>query len=225
MRDRTETAESLTAALQEVLSDLTKTFQDWKVPYGEVNRLARSTGKGKPPFGTPPFDDDEPSLPLAAVNGNDGAVFTLDTTPGKQNRRRYGVAGDTYVSVIEFGPQPRALSVMTYGESGDPKSPHFYDQASLFVKGQFKPSWFTLDEVKKNAESVYHPGDRSTDSTSLCNPSPRGKLIRANPSHASGPLDVSDRIRQHGLVRSLPAVTRDILVPHAANDLKRAFSA
>jgi acyl-homoserine-lactone acylase len=145
--------------LQEVLSDLIKTFGDWKVPYGELNRLARSTAKGKPPFGFPLFDDDEPSLSLPAVNGNDGAVFTLYTTPGKQNRRRYGVAGDTYVSVIEFGPQPRALSVMTYGESGDPKSPHFNDQAALFVKGQFKPSWFTLDEVKKNAEAAYRPGD------------------------------------------------------------------
>ncbi|HUI83022.1 MAG TPA: penicillin acylase family protein [Candidatus Binatia bacterium] len=57
-----------------------------------------------------------------------------------------------------------ALSVGTYGESGDPASPHFNDQASLFVKGQFKPSWFTPDEVKKNAESVYHPGDEATGS-------------------------------------------------------------
>jgi len=154
-----ETAENVTGALQEVLSGLASTFGDWKIRYGEVNRLARSTGRGKPPFGSPPFDDNDPSLPLAAVSGNDGAVFTVYTTPGKQNRRRYGVVGDTYVSVVEFGPNPRALSVMTYGESGDPKSAHFNDQADLFVKGQFKQSWFTLDEVKKNAESVYHPGD------------------------------------------------------------------
>ena len=86
-------------------------------------------------------------------------MFTLYTVPGRQNRRWYGVAGDTYVSVVEFAPQPHALSVMTYGESGDPKSSHFNDQASLFVKGQFKRSWFTLDEVKKNTESAYHPGD------------------------------------------------------------------
>jgi len=132
-----ETAENVTGALQEVLSGLASTFGDWKIRYGEVNRLARSTGRGKPPFGSPPFDDNDPSLPLAAVSGNDGAVFTVYTTPGKQNRRRYGVAGDTYVSVVEFGPNPRALSVMTYGESGDPKSPHFNDQADLFVKGQF----------------------------------------------------------------------------------------
>jgi acyl-homoserine-lactone acylase len=64
-------------------------------------------------------------------------------------------------SVVEFGPQPRALSVLTYGESGDPKSPHFNDQLELFVKGQFKPSLFTLDEVRRNAESAYHPSDPS----------------------------------------------------------------
>ena len=159
MRNRTETSHDLTATLRETISALTKTFGDWKVPFGELNRLQRSAQPGKPPFGVPPFNDDDPSLPLAAVNGNDGAVFTLYTIPGEQKRRRYGVAGDTYVSVVEFSPQPRALSVMTYGESGDPKSPHFNDQASLYVKGQFKPSWFTLEEVKQNAEASYRPGD------------------------------------------------------------------
>lgn len=159
MRDREETSENLTSTLRETLSELAQKFGTWKTPYGEFNRLARTTREGKPPFGPPPFDDDEPSVPVAAVNGNDGSVFTLYTVPGKQDRLRYGVAGDTYVSVVEFGPHPRALSVMTYGESADPKSPHFIDQEGLYSKGQFKPSWSTLEEVKHNAESAYHPGD------------------------------------------------------------------
>jgi acyl-homoserine lactone acylase PvdQ len=50
---------------------------------------------------------------------------------------------------------------MTFGESADPKSKHFFDQAPLYVKGQFKPSWMTLEEVKQHSESAYHPGEEA----------------------------------------------------------------
>ncbi len=78
---------------------------------------------------------------------------------GKQGRRRYGVHGDTYVSVVEFGATTSAASIMTFGESADPKSKHFFDQAPLFAKGEFKSSWMTLEEVKQHSESAYHPGE------------------------------------------------------------------
>ena len=159
MRKKPETAQNLTETLAQSLAELERNFGSWKTQYGELNRLARSTGPARPPFGNPAFDDKDPSLPLAAVNEDDGAVFTLRTVPGVEGRRRYGVHGDTYVSVVEFGPKTRARSVMTFGESGDPRSPHFEDQAALFSKGEFKESWFTLEEVKANAESAYHPGE------------------------------------------------------------------
>jgi acyl-homoserine lactone acylase PvdQ len=73
----------------------------------------------------------------------------------------YGVHGDTYVSVVEFGSTTNAASIMTFGESADPKSKHFFDQAPLYVKGQFKPSWMTLEEVKQHSESAYHPGEEA----------------------------------------------------------------
>jgi acyl-homoserine-lactone acylase len=47
---------------------------------------------------------------------------------------------------------------MTFGESGDPASPHFRDQATLYARGQFKPSWFTLADVRAHAVTSYHPG-------------------------------------------------------------------
>jgi acyl-homoserine lactone acylase PvdQ len=69
------------------------------------------------------------------------------------------VSGSAYVSVVEFGPQVRALSVVPYGQSGDPSSPHYFDQAPLFASGRFKPSWFTMDEIRANLEQSYRPGD------------------------------------------------------------------
>jgi acyl-homoserine-lactone acylase len=110
----------------------------------------------------PMFDDDELSIPIAAVQPEDGAPFTLFALPGKQQRRRYGIHGDTYVSVVEFGVTAQAGSIMTFGESADPKSNHFFDQAPLFANGEFKPSWMTLKEIKQHSEAVYHPGEETT---------------------------------------------------------------
>jgi hypothetical protein len=33
------------------------------------------------------------------------------------------------------------------------------DQSLLYTRGEFKPSWLTLDEIRANLEAAYHPGD------------------------------------------------------------------
>ena len=76
--------EILKESLRGVLADLSKRFGTWRVPYGNLNRLQRSVAFGEPPFDSPTFDDDESSLPIAAVSQEDGTPFTLDTVLGKQ---------------------------------------------------------------------------------------------------------------------------------------------
>ncbi len=79
-----------------------------------------------------------------------------------QNKlKQYGVAGNSFVAVVEFGKKIKAKSLVAGGQSFDPQSKHFMDQATIFTEGKFKDVFFYKADVEKNAESIYHPGDEN----------------------------------------------------------------
>ncbi len=156
-RDRTQNqpgAQNFLAHFDEVLDMLERDFGNWRVAWGDLNRLQRvDESKDEK------FSDNKPSLPVPGVSGNDGAVFTFYAAPEKAQKRRYGVAGGSYVSIVEFGPRVRALSVHTFGASGNPNNKHYADQAPLYARGEFKPAWLFLNDIRANLEAAYHPGE------------------------------------------------------------------
>ena len=151
---RTPDAERL-AALAAVVDRLTQDFGAWRVPWGEINRYQRNDGAIHQDF-----DDARPSLPVAFAPLKWGSLAAFESARGAGTKRRYGTSGNSFVAVVEFGPQPRAWAVSTGGESGDPASPHFADQAQRYLDGDLRPVHFDVADVAAHAQRRYRPGER-----------------------------------------------------------------
>jgi acyl-homoserine-lactone acylase len=69
----------------------------------------------------------------------------------------YPVAhGTSFVMVLEYTPQgPHALALLTYGESGDPQSEHFFDQTLRFSAKQLRPALFREEDIAASVERDY----------------------------------------------------------------------
>ena len=52
----------------------------------------------------------------------------------------------------------RARAVTAGGESGDPASQHFNDQAKRYATGNLREVYFYREQLKGHTEREYHPG-------------------------------------------------------------------
>ena len=74
-------------------------------------------------------------------------------------KKRYGYNGNSFICAVEFGKKVKAKSLLAGGQSGNPASKHFSDQAEMYTKGIFKDVLFYKEDVLKHVERQYRPGE------------------------------------------------------------------
>jgi acyl-homoserine-lactone acylase len=138
--------------LSAAIAKLQRDFGRWQTPWGEINRYQRLTDDI-----VQPVDDSKASLPVGFASSNWGALASFDTSYPLKTKKIYGSVGNSFVAAVEFGPTIHAKAIMSGGESGDPASPHFTDQALMFTQGRFRDILFYREDVLAHAERSYHP--------------------------------------------------------------------
>jgi acyl-homoserine lactone acylase PvdQ len=141
--------ESLDAASDRLIAD----FGAWKTPWGDINRFQRLTGDI-----VQPFNDAGPSIPIGFTSSLWGSLASFGARPYPGTKKWYGTSGNSFVAVVEFGEKVRAKAVTAGGESGNPSSPHFNDQAKRYSTGDLRDVYFYRSDVKGHTSREYHPG-------------------------------------------------------------------
>ncbi len=136
-----------------VIKKLESDFGTWNKPWGDVHRFQRINGDIRQPF-----DDDAPSIAVGFASGRWGALAAYGERYNNNTKKIYGTRGNSFIAAVEFGEKVKAKSMLAGGQSGDPESPHFYDQAQLYADANFKNVAFYKEDVEKRAKSKYRPG-------------------------------------------------------------------
>ena len=124
--------------LQKVEKHLKKHFKTVRVPLGDFQQHSRGD-KRIPIWGTPNV--------IASMHGK----------PQKDGRFKI-FAGESYVSLVRFTETGVEIeSIVPYGASNNPDSPHYTDQMEMYSRHELKKMTLDKNEIMKNASRTYHP--------------------------------------------------------------------
>ena len=135
-------------------TNLEKRYGKWDVAWGTINRFQRINNNLELSF-----DDKQESVAVPFASALWGMLPSYNSSNFTGTVNRYGISGNSFVCVVEFGAKVKAKSLLAGGNSGDPRSPHFKDQLEMYSKGIFKDVLFYKEDVMKNMKRTYHPGE------------------------------------------------------------------
>jgi len=143
----------LLQALGAACDSLSADYGKWQTLWGDINRFQRINDDIDSRF-----DDAGPSIPVPFTSAVWGSLASFGARPYANTKKWYGSSGNSFLAVVEFGDSVRARAVTAGGESGDPRSPHFNDQATRYAAGNLRPVYFYRSQLKGHMEREYHPG-------------------------------------------------------------------
>ena len=123
------------STLKAAVADTVKLYGAVDRPYGEVSR----------------FHIGDVNLPANGGMGNLGIFRTITWGPMKDGER-IPLAGETWVSMVEFSKPVKAMGVMSYGDSSQPGSKHNNDQLKYVASRTLRTLWVKRADVEKHVE-------------------------------------------------------------------------
>jgi len=96
-------------------------------------------------------------VPVGGCHGDIGCFRVLWFKDDPDGKRRV-TGGDGWILGVEFGDQPRAVSVLAYGETRREDSPFHSDQAAMFARGEVKPVLWSEKDIEAATVKKYRPG-------------------------------------------------------------------
>jgi len=137
-KDRIFTKEALYEALKITKDHLKTYFNAERIQLGEFQKLVRGN-KELPIFGLPDV--------VTAMRGQ----------PYKDGKIKI-THGESYIGLVRFTPNKTYFeSVISFGNSRRPESPHYTDQMELYSNFETKTMSFDRSDVMKTAKRVYAP--------------------------------------------------------------------
>lgn len=148
------TPTELLLPLLKTVNELKTKFGKWEMPWGELNRFQRLTGDLNEKY-----DDAQANIPVGFASALWGCLPSVNSRYFEGTKLRYGVGGNSFICAVEFGEKIKAKSLLAGGESGSKSSKHFSDQSLMYTQGKFKDVLFYKEDVLRNAERTYKPGE------------------------------------------------------------------
>lgn len=133
--------------LAEAVAEMKRVYGHLNVTWGDINLIGRS-GKY---FACP-----------GAEFGGGGqmdrteTVMDVDCREEPRGSGKFAGVGGSHTILLSFLHKKgiESYSILNWGQSADPASPHHVDQAEkLYAKQTFKPTWFQRADLLKNLES------------------------------------------------------------------------
>ena len=137
LSDHRKAAESFAWAVTETA----RRYGRWDVTWGEVHRVRRG----------------KVDVPVGGCGGALGCFRVLNFARDADGKLAAN-GGDGWVLAVEFGDEPRAYSVLAYGQSPDSTSRWHADQAERFATGNYKRVAFLEKDIDAQVVLRYRPG-------------------------------------------------------------------
>jgi acyl-homoserine-lactone acylase len=125
------------STLKAAVADTIKLYGAIDRPYGEVSRLHIG----------------DVNLPANGGLGNLGIFRTITWGPMKDGERT-PLAGETWVSMVEFSKPLKAMGVLSYGDSSQPGTKHHNDQLKYVASRTLRTLWVKRADVEKHVEET-----------------------------------------------------------------------